>query len=92
MKRFSATHRITFTPRTGTPEHWRVMLTADGAAYTLEEWDAHADADWECVDGEWRFQGRAAPADGTITVAETKSAELKRQIFQSMRTKGVSIL
>jgi len=92
MKRFSATHRITFTPRTGTPEHWRVMLTDDGAAYTLEEWDAHADADWECVEGEWRFQGRAAPADGTITVAETKSAELKRQILEAMRTKDVSIL
>jgi len=92
MKRFSATHRITFEPTAGTPEKWLVMLTPDGAAYTLEEWDAHADADWECVDGEWRFQGRAVPADGTITVAETKSAELKRQIFQSMRTKGVSIL
>ena len=38
MKRqFFATHRITFAPRTGTPEHWRVMLTDDGAAYTLEE-------------------------------------------------------
>lgn len=92
MKRFSASHRITFEPTAGTPEKWLVMLTPDGAAYTREEWDAHAGADWECRDGRWLFQGRAAPADGTVTVAETKSAQLKREILEAMRTKGVSIL
>jgi len=68
MTAFKPTHRITVTPLTGTPaDHWFVMLV-DGVGYTFVEWSACEHADWELVDGEWRFQGDAAPWNGIVTV------------------------
>lgn len=51
--RFAPTHEITAFDRS-----FPVQLL-DGVAYTKEEWDADASGDWEVVDGEWLFQGRA---------------------------------
>jgi hypothetical protein len=66
---FAPTHRITLWRQDGTTERILVMLDQDGSedgacgpAYTQEEWDASAQADWEVSpeDG-WTFQGRATP-------------------------------
>ncbi len=38
-----------------------------GPAYTREEWDSTAQADWEYTTGEgWTFQGSASPYGSTI--------------------------
>jgi hypothetical protein len=60
------THRIRID---GFPVEY-VMLDEDsGAAYNPIEWVHEFPADWEVVDGEWRFQGGVAPvANATVTV------------------------
>lgn len=66
---FTPTHRITYTPTTGTPQVWDVMVADDGTAYTQEEWEATASADWEYgTDGRFLFRGQAAPGNGTVVV------------------------
>lgn len=66
---FTPTHRITYTPTTGTPQVWDVMAVDDGPAYTREEWETTAPADWECdTDGRFLFRGEAAPGNGTVVV------------------------
>ena len=70
MTDFKPTHKIVvFTPRTGKSQTWPVMLV-NSVGYTFAEWTGGADADWELVDGQWRFQGDAAPWNGTVTVTK----------------------
>lgn len=72
LEEFEPTHRITFVPRNGSPETTIVMLSDDdnGAAYSFAEWHCADTADWSCVDGEWSFQGQAAPRSGEVHVEE----------------------
>lgn len=75
MRRFKATHEITFTPASGPPQTYLVRLddsmTYGGPAYTADEWQADALADWtyDPKDG-WRCLGQVTPggANGTVTV------------------------
>ena len=66
---FAPTHRITFTPATGTPRAYDVCLCDDGA-YTREEWESESSADWSVTDRGWLHQGNVTPggANGTVEV------------------------
>jgi hypothetical protein len=60
--KFRPTHEIVLTDtRDGDRKVFHVLLDGDtGPAYTREEWEAEASADWERGDdGEWTFQGKA---------------------------------
>jgi hypothetical protein len=67
------THRIEVT---GLPVEYVMVLPAyddrdDGPAFNPVEWVLGDNADWEVVDGEWRFQGDVAPvANATVTITE----------------------
>ena len=63
---FKPTHIIKLTYADNVEEPvWIPVKLVDGAAYTREEWDADASADWERTDdGEWLFQGRVSPRSG----------------------------
>lgn len=67
-----ATHRITFTPRGERPTRaCRVMLTAEGAAYTRSEWEAYDSAAWELDPAlGWLHYGQATPngTNGVVVV------------------------
>lgn len=71
-----ATHVITLSDDSGPVEVILVQLV-DGAAYTREEWEASATADWtRDDDGSWRWQDRVAPRSGlTVTVRATGPVE-----------------
>lgn len=59
MPRFRPTHRLTL-PKRGS----LLVMLVDGVAYTRQEWKTATSADYECVDGQWLFQGQ--PFAGTI--------------------------
>jgi hypothetical protein len=63
---FTATHAIDIRWKSGKRRVIHVMLHDDGAAYTRAEWDADAAADWEVVDGEWRFQGQIPACESYV--------------------------
>lgn len=61
-KQFTPTHKIVVTNFDGEIEETLVQLDSDGAAYTEEEWDAEAYADWTYDDHDgWLFHGRPGP-------------------------------
>lgn len=69
------THRIVFTRADGEISETLVMLCEDegdggGPAYTEDEWDAAAHADWSVTSGEWRCKGQVTPggANGDVEV------------------------
>jgi len=76
MTAFRDTHLITFTPLTGTAaEHWFVMITKDGAAYTSSEWRAYEYAAWKRdTNGTWTYEGQATPEgrNGHITITRLR--------------------
>lgn len=67
---WTPTHKITFTPAEGAPRVYLVELDEGGAAYTEQEALWCEPADWELVDGTWRFQGQVTPggAPGEVVV------------------------
>ncbi len=71
MTDFAPTHKITHAPHAGEAGQTTVyvVMLDDGIAYTREEWDACAKADWthDAEEG-WRWRGEAMPSPGTITV------------------------
>lgn len=69
MPTFKPTHEITVTCGTDTTK--TLVRLEDGVAYTREEWDQSANADWTVNDaGEWLCNGQATPggAAGTVEV------------------------
>ena len=73
---FTPTHRIIFTPSApnAAPETYLVALDpdrdGDGPAYTREEWDADAPADWNREGGAWHWRDACAPggAPGEVVI------------------------
>lgn len=70
---WTPTHVITIEGESA--PHFREVTyvkLVDGAGYTQDEWEACANADWECNDeGEWSFQGEAAPyANCSVSVSK----------------------
>ncbi len=56
-KTFKPTHRVYFRTDEGFADPIEVMLI-DDIAYDQDEWATESPADFERVDGEWRFQGQ----------------------------------
>jgi hypothetical protein len=73
---WAPTHRITFTPDSGRPESWLVMVKgglAGKIGATKAEWSAAVDPAWHCnVDGAWTYRGQRTPdaRRGTVKVEE----------------------
>jgi hypothetical protein len=97
-KPWTPTHVITLENPDQEASRVRVMLVPieegyaiRGPAYTKEEWEAEAPADWVLhvqkvtLQGIWLFQGRPAPTDNTtVTVEEVSYCRVPSYLARSL--------
>jgi hypothetical protein len=91
---WNPTHFLTFTPSSGAPETWVVMLatTPDAGgmrrAWTKDEWLKSSPGTWVCtIEGMWLCEGFTTPGKrpGKVSVKETSGGFHKVQWLPTHR-------